>query len=126
MGRQMGSGFRREGTYASLWLTHVDVWQKSTQYCKAIILQLKKIEKKYWSGLPCSPLGVLPNPGIEPLSLMSPALTGRFLPLEPPGKPLSLWQIALRVNQSLPLSASTYLSLNEEKEGLMEIEGALE
>ena len=46
MGRQMGSGFRREGTYASLWLTHVDVWQKSTQYCKAIILQLKKIRKK--------------------------------------------------------------------------------
>ena len=24
-----------------LWLTHVDVWQKPTQYCKAITLQLK-------------------------------------------------------------------------------------
>ena len=24
-----------------LWLVHVDVWQKPTQYCKAIILQLK-------------------------------------------------------------------------------------
>jgi len=24
-----------------LWLIHVDVWQKPTQYCKAIILQLK-------------------------------------------------------------------------------------
>ena len=24
-----------------LWLIHVDVWQKSNQYCKAIILQLK-------------------------------------------------------------------------------------
>ena len=23
------------------WLTHVDVWQKTTQYCKAIIIQLK-------------------------------------------------------------------------------------
>ena len=31
-------------TYVYLWLIHVDVWQKSTQYCKAIILQLK-IEK---------------------------------------------------------------------------------
>ena len=33
--------------------------------------------KKYWSGLPCSPPGDLPNPGIEPTSLMaSPALAG--------------------------------------------------
>ena len=24
-----------------LWLIHVDVWQKPTQYCKAIIPQLK-------------------------------------------------------------------------------------
>ena len=24
-----------------LWLIHVDVWQKATQHCKAIILQLK-------------------------------------------------------------------------------------
>ena len=31
------------GTYIYLWLTHVDVWQKSTQYCKAIIFQLKII-----------------------------------------------------------------------------------
>ena len=33
--------FRREGTYVYLWLIHVVVWQKPTQYCKAIILQLK-------------------------------------------------------------------------------------
>ena len=30
-----------EGTYTHLLLTHVDVWQKRTQYCKAIVLQLK-------------------------------------------------------------------------------------
>ena len=34
--------FKREGTYAYLWLIHVDVWQKPTQHGKAIILQLKK------------------------------------------------------------------------------------
>ena len=28
------------------WLIHVDIWQKPTQYCKAIILQLK-INKKF-------------------------------------------------------------------------------
>ena len=37
--------FRMEGTYVYLWLIHADIWQKSTQYCKAIILQLKKKEK---------------------------------------------------------------------------------
>ena len=34
--------------------------------------------QEYWSGLPCPPLGDLPDPGIEPLSLMSTALAGRF------------------------------------------------
>ena len=32
----------------------------------------------YWSGLPCSPLGDLPDPGIKLTSLESPALAGRF------------------------------------------------
>ena len=41
MGRKVGGGFKREGTYAYPWLIHIDVWQKPTQYCKAIILQLK-------------------------------------------------------------------------------------
>ena len=44
--------------------------------------------QEYWSGLPCSPPGDLPNPGTEPASLTSPALAGRFLPLAPPGKPV--------------------------------------
>ena len=34
--------------------------------------------KEYWSGLPCPPPGDLPDPGIEPSSLVSPALTGGF------------------------------------------------
>ena len=32
----------------------------------------------YWTGLPCPPPGDLPDPGIEPTSLMSPALAGGF------------------------------------------------
>ena len=32
----------------------------------------------YWGGLPCPPPGDLPNLGIEPVSLMSLALAGRF------------------------------------------------
>ena len=40
-GWDVAGKFKREGTYVHLWLIHVDVWQKSNQYCKAIILQLK-------------------------------------------------------------------------------------
>ena len=41
----VGGKFKKEGTYIHLWLIHVDVWQKPTQYCKVIILQLK-IQKR--------------------------------------------------------------------------------
>ena len=34
--------------------------------------------QEYWNGLPCPPPGDLPHPGIEPVSLMSPELAGRF------------------------------------------------
>ena len=34
--------------------------------------------QEYWSGLPCSPSGALPHPGIKPTSFLSPALAGGF------------------------------------------------
>ena len=40
--REVGGRFKREGTCQYQWLIHVNIWQKPTQYCKAIILQLKK------------------------------------------------------------------------------------
>ena len=40
--------------------------------------------QEYWSGLPCPPPGVLPNPGIEP---RSPAFQVDSLPSEPPEMP---------------------------------------
>ena len=36
------------------------------------------LKQEYWSGLPSSPPGDLPNPEVDPTSLMSPALAGRF------------------------------------------------
>ena len=33
---EVGERFKREGIYVYLWLIHVDVWQKSTQFRKAI------------------------------------------------------------------------------------------
>ena len=40
--------------------------------------------QEYWSGLLCPPPGDLPNPRIEPTSLMSPALQAGSLPLMQP------------------------------------------
>ena len=42
---------------------------------------------EYWSGLPFLTPGDLPNPGIEPVSPVSPALQVVSLPAEPSGKP---------------------------------------
>ena len=42
----MGGRFKWKGKYVYLLLIRVDVWQKPTQYCKAIILQLKINFKK--------------------------------------------------------------------------------
>ena len=43
---EMEGMFKREGTYVYLRMIHVDLWQKATQYYKAIILQLKIKFKK--------------------------------------------------------------------------------
>ena len=44
----MGGGkeFQERETCVQLWLIHVTVWQKPSQYCETIILQLK-INKKF-------------------------------------------------------------------------------
>ena len=46
--------------------------------------------QEYWSGLPFPPPGDLPDPGIEPKYLASPALQEDSLPTEPSGKPTRL------------------------------------
>ena len=55
--------------------------------------------QEYWSGLPLISPGDLPYPGIEPTSLVSPALGKVSLPAEPAGKPKTwkaLWVLRLR------------------------------
>ena len=41
-------------------------------------LSVRFSRQEYWNGLPCPPSWDLPNPGIEPASLMSPALADEF------------------------------------------------
>ena len=42
-------------------------------------LSMEFSRQEYWSGLTCPPPGDLPDPGIEPTSLMSLALIGRWV-----------------------------------------------
>ena len=49
-------------------------------------LSMRFSRQEYWSGLPCPPPGHLPDPGIEPKSFRSPALTGGFFTTSAPGK----------------------------------------
>ena len=50
--------------------------------------------QKYWSGLSCPPPGNFSNPGIEPASLMSPAVAGRVLYT----RVLSTWEAPWNTN----------------------------
>ena len=50
-------------------------------------LSVEFSRQEYWSGLPFPAPGNLPDPGVEPMSLASPALAGEFFTTAPPGKP---------------------------------------
>ena len=56
-----------------------------TVACRAP-LSLEISREEHRSGLPLPTPGDLPNPGIEPKSLASPALAGRFFTTVPPRK----------------------------------------
>ena len=47
--------------------------------------------------------GDLPDPGIEPMSLMSPTLAGRFFTIESPGKPYDPYVLAKSLQSCLTL-----------------------
>ena len=53
--------------------------------------------QEYWSGLPCPPLGDLPDPGIEPEFLSSPASSSGFFIAEPLGQPRTSLNYSLYV-----------------------------
>ena len=48
---------------------------------RQVPLSMEFSRQECWSGLPCPPLGYLPNAGIEPVS---PGLQADSLPAEPP------------------------------------------
>ena len=59
--------------FSCVWL-FATLW---TVVCQAPLF-IGFSRQEYWSGLPCPPPGDLPDPGIKPMSLVSPALASRF------------------------------------------------
>ena len=53
-------------------------------------LSMEFSRQEYYSGLPFPTPEDLPNPGMKPTSLVSPALAGGFSTTVPPGRPILL------------------------------------
>ena len=70
-GKNQSTNSRQSGRRNQLLVTP---WTLAHQ----VPLSMGFSRQEYWSGLPCPPPGDLPNPGIEPTSLISPALAGEF------------------------------------------------
>ena len=58
--------------------SHIELFATLRTVALQAHLSMGFSRQEYRSGLPCPPLGDLPDPGIKPASLMSPALAGRF------------------------------------------------
>ena len=74
--------------------------------------------QEYWSRLQFSPPGDLPNPGIEPASLVSPVLAEGFFTTVAPGSPQFSY-ILLFVTASLHLKKQSYLLQNSHEPHLL-------
>ena len=68
-------------------LSHIQLFSTLWTVAHQAPLSMEFSRQEYWSGLPFPTPGYLPDWGIKPISLMSPALTGRFFTTVPPGKP---------------------------------------
>ena len=59
-------------------LSHVQLFATLWTVTHQVSLSMGFFRQEYWSGLPFPPPGNLANPGIKPVSLMSPASAGGF------------------------------------------------
>ena len=68
-------------------LKHVQLFETPWTIACQAPLSMEFSRQEYWSGLPFPSPGDLPNPGIEPKSLVSPALVDDLFTTASPGKP---------------------------------------
>ena len=87
------------GTKYKISLRFVTQW---TVACQAP-LSMAFSRPEYWSGVQCPPLGDLPDPGIEPASLTSPALAGGFFATS------AAWEFTFRISGGVTFSQTRSL-----------------
>ena len=58
--------------------SHVQLFATPWFIVHQVPLSMGFSRQEYWGGLLCLPPEDLPNPGIGPMSLMSPVLAGKF------------------------------------------------
>ena len=99
--------------------SHVRLFETPWTVAHQSPLSMGFSRQEYWSRLPCSPPGTLPDPRIEPASPVSPALAGGFFTTsatwEAPASP-SLRIFPPKNEISLPYSPSvsyTFILLRE-------------
>ena len=76
---------------------HVQVFVTLWAVAHQAPLSMGFSRREYWSGLPCPPPGDLPDPGIEPASLMSPALAGGLFATSATWETLSKPRVGVRI-----------------------------
>ena len=83
-------GFSRQEYWSGVPLPSPVCMLNRVQFCETpwtiphqVYLSMECSRQEYWTGLPFSTLGDLPYPGIETVSLMSPALAGEFFTTVP-------------------------------------------
>ena len=72
-------------------LSHVQLFATPWTVDHQAPLSMGFFTREYWSGLPFPPPGDLPDPGIEPVFLTSPALAGGFFTSSTTWKALCLF-----------------------------------
>ena len=68
--------FQQISAYVLSGFSHVRLFSTLWTIARQAPLSMGFSRQEYWSGLPFPPLGDLPDPGIEPISLISPVLVG--------------------------------------------------
>ena len=85
LGRRGGGEGKEAGLGKSL-LSHIQLFAIPLSVAQQASLSMEFSGQEYWRGVPFPPPGDLSNPGVEPASLASPTLEGRFFTAVPPGE----------------------------------------
>ena len=86
--------------------SHVRLFETLWAVSQQAPLAMGSFRQEYWSGLPFPSSGDLLDPGIEPMSLKSPALAGGFFSTS------TIWEALISLISSVFYNLSLVISFN--------------